>query len=76
MITNHISEVAISKGIKNAHQLALKAEIPDNMAVRVWNDEFERIDKKTLDKLCTALKCQPGQLLKHKPNGHVRKSEK
>ncbi len=65
MITVHVREAAEKRGIKNAHQLALKAGIPPNLAVRVWNDEFERFDKKTLDRLCRALKCQPGVLLKY-----------
>jgi DNA-binding Xre family transcriptional regulator len=69
MITVHIREVAEKRRIKNAHQLSLLAKIPANMAVRLWEGEFQRIDRSTLDKLCTALKCQPGQLIKYK-GGH------
>lgn len=64
MITSHVREVAEKRGIRNAHQLAQKAKVPANLAVRVWNDDFERVDRSTLNKLCSALKCQPGMLLK------------
>jgi DNA-binding Xre family transcriptional regulator len=66
MITVHIREVAEKRRIKNAHQLSLAAKIPANMAVRLWEGEFQRIDRGTLDRLCAALKCQPGQLIKYK----------
>ena len=68
MITVHVKEVALKRGFKNPRQLALQADVPPNLAVRVWNNEFERIDKGTLDKLCRALKCQPSLLLKYVPS--------
>lgn len=68
MITSHIREMAEKRGIKNAHNLSKVADVPANLAVRVWNDDFERIDRGTLNKLCRALKCQPASLLKYTPD--------
>ena len=68
MITVHVREVAERRNIPNAHQLAKKAGVPANLAVRVWNGEFERLDLNTLNKLCRALKCQPGTLLRYVPD--------
>ncbi len=65
MITSHIREIAEKRGIQNAHQLAKRAEIPPNMAIRLWKDDFERVDKKTLNRLCRSLNSNPGQLLKY-----------
>lgn len=64
MITKHVKEVAQKRGVRNAHQLALTLGVADNVGVRLWNEDFARLDFITLDKLCRALKCQPGTLFK------------
>lgn len=35
---------------------------------KLRNNPPTRVDIETLDKLCTALNCQPGELLRHIPN--------
>lgn len=68
MIIFYVREIALSKGIRNAHTLAKLAGVPPNLAIRVWNDDFQRIDKTSLNKLCRALKCQPGKLISYLPD--------
>jgi len=65
MITRHIREVAEKRGIKNAHGLQLALEISPTAAAKLWKGEFEMIGIVTLDKLCRALRCKPGDLLKY-----------
>lgn len=67
-MTIHIREIADKRGIKNAHQLALALGVADNAGVRLWNEDFARLDIVTLDRLCRALKCQPGTLFKYEPD--------
>ena len=63
MIKLKIRELAESKGIKNAHQLGVLINVTPNVSARLWNDSFSQIGKVTLDKLCTALNCDVGDLL-------------
>lgn len=64
MITIHIKETAEKRKYKNAHQLAVALGVADNVGVRLWNQDFSRIDLITLDRLCRVLRCQPNQLFK------------
>ena len=63
MIKSKIRELAESKGIRNAHQLGVLINVTPNVSARLWNDSFSQIGKVTLDKLCTALNCDVGDLL-------------
>lgn len=62
MIKIRIKEIAKSRGIKNAHRLQLAAELSPAAASRFWKTEIEKISMETLDRLCKALECQPGDL--------------
>lgn len=62
MIEIRIKEVANDRGIKNAHRLQLAAELSPAAAARFWKTEVEKISMETLDRLCKALECQPGDL--------------
>ena len=64
MITIHVKEISEKHGFKNAHQLAVALGVADNVGVRLWNENFTRIDLVTLDRLCRLLKCQPNKLFK------------
>lgn len=63
MIKSKIRELAESKGIKNAHQLGVLIDVTPNVSARLWKDDFTQIGKVTLDKLCSALNCNVGDLL-------------
>lgn len=65
MITIHVKEVAVRRGIKNAYGLQLATGLSPDVTQRLWRGEWEKIAKETLERLCTALKCQPGMLLKY-----------
>ncbi len=63
MIRSKIKELAESKGIKNAYQLGVLIDVTPNVSARLWKDNFAQIGKVTLDKLCSALDCNVGDLL-------------
>jgi putative transcriptional regulator len=62
MIKIRIKEMAKARGIKNAHRLQLAADLSPATASRFWKTEIEKISMETLDRLCRALDCQPGDL--------------
>jgi DNA-binding Xre family transcriptional regulator len=57
-----IREVCLSRGIKNGYELRLKAGINPSTAYRLFNNNVKIISLETLDKLCTALDCDAGEL--------------
>ena len=63
-VTIHIREVAEKRGITYASQLAQAMGVSPDVGARLWREDFTRIDLDTLAKLCHALKCQPGTLIK------------
>jgi len=63
MIKAKIREVAEAKGIPNAYQLGVAIGVTPNVSARLWKDDFTQIGKVTLDKLCSALSCDVGDLL-------------
>lgn len=68
MITTRIKEMAEKRGITTAYQLQKATDLPPSMAARLFRDEVDMIALRTLDRLCTALKCKPNDLLKYEPN--------
>jgi DNA-binding Xre family transcriptional regulator len=62
MITIHIRELSERNQIANAHQLQQAASLTPGASQRLWRGEWEKISKDTLDRLCAALNCQPGDL--------------
>ena len=68
MVTIHVREVAEKKGIRNAYGLQLATGLSPDVSQRLWRGEWEKIGKETLERLCKALKCQPGKLLRYEPD--------
>jgi len=68
MIQINIQKLSRLKGFKNAHRLQLAAELSPAAAVRLWKGEVEKISMETLERLCIALECQPGDLFVFVPN--------
>lgn len=62
MIQINIQAIAKQRNLKNAHRLQLAADLSPAAAVRLWKGEVEKISMETLDRLCIALECQPGDL--------------
>lgn len=76
MIRARIKEVAESRGIPNAYQLGVVIGVTPNVSARLWKDDFTQIGKVTLDKLCSALECDVGDLLVHEGNSKSKKVTK
>lgn len=65
MITIHVKEVAERRGIKNAYGLQLATGLSPDVTQRLWRGKWDKIGKETLNKLCVALRCQPGKLIRY-----------
>jgi DNA-binding Xre family transcriptional regulator len=68
MITLAIREQAEKRGITTAYQLQKATGAQPSMAAKWWKNDLEKIGIKTLDLLCTVLKCRPNDLLKYEPD--------
>lgn len=62
MVTTRIREAAESRGITTAYQLQKSTGLPPSMAARLFKDEVDMIALRTIDTLCVALECSPGDL--------------
>lgn len=71
MITTHVKEVAERRGLTTAYQLQKSLGVSPDVAARLWQGTFTRIDFATLNRLCEFLKCAPGTLIKYKPDGNA-----
>ncbi len=63
MVTTRIRELAEKRGLTNAYQLQKATKLPPSMAARLFKDEVDMIALRTIDTLCNALGCEPGELL-------------
>lgn len=63
-----IREAAEKRGITSSYQLMKALNIPPGHASKLWKGEMRMIGLDTVDALCTALKCKPGDLLRYEPN--------
>ncbi len=68
MIEAKVRETAEGRGIKSSYELQHALGVAPTVALRLWRDEVTRFSVETLDKLCSALDCQPGDLLIYVPN--------
>ena len=68
MIKTNLHLVMAGKGIRRQKELADLSGIPENTISRISSDKYARIDKTTLNRLCRALECQPGDLLEYVPD--------
>jgi DNA-binding Xre family transcriptional regulator len=76
MIISTIRETAERRGIENANQLKDALGVSPTLAARLWRGDFVHIGRVTLDRLCRALRCQPGQLLRYVPGKLSRRDTK
>ncbi|MDT7808000.1 MAG: Cro/C1-type DNA-binding domain [Acidobacteriota bacterium] len=62
-IRMRIRERCNALGITNASQLADRAKLTAPTAYRAYNNDIKQLTITTLEKLCNALDCSPGDLL-------------
>lgn len=65
MIEIQIRERCEARGIKTAYQLQKAANLTPPTAYRAFKNEIKHLTMETLDKLCTALDCQPHMIFHH-----------
>ena len=68
MIRFTVKEVAEKEGIENANQLAEITGLPYETCRTIWNDTAVLIHKRTLGRLCAALRVRPSQLIEWTPS--------
>ncbi len=73
MVTLRIREAAEERGITTAYQLQKAMEVQPGMAARLWRGELKMIGLDTLDRLCDAIGCELGDLLKRAPEKKAAK---
>lgn len=76
MIRAKIREVAEARGVPNAYQLGVLIGVTPNVSARLWKDDFAQIGRVTLEKLCSALECQVGDLLVYEPEKQAGRKSK
>jgi DNA-binding Xre family transcriptional regulator len=60
----NIKEAATNSGVENPFQLASASGISYALCYRLWHEQTTQISLPTLAKVCDALSCKPGDLLK------------
>lgn len=68
MVTIQVREVAEKKGISTAYQLQRAANLSPTVAAGLWKGEASRMSLQTINALCNALKCKPGNLFNYEPD--------
>jgi DNA-binding Xre family transcriptional regulator len=63
MVTLKIREAAERQGITTAYQLQKALNAMPSTAARLWRGEMKMIGLDTVDALCAALGCEPGDLI-------------
>ena len=68
MVELKIREVAEGKGVSNPFALAQATGLAYATCHNIWNGQPTMIGLDTIDRLCEALDCEPGDLLVRTPN--------
>lgn len=63
MIELRVRDVAERKGINNPLALSKEGGIAYANCYKIWNSQQKMIGLDTLDRLCEALGCEPGDIL-------------
>ena len=82
MIKFRLHKVAADRDVLKIGAMAERARLSPQTVSGIWNNHALRIDLATLNALCTALHCTPGDLLEYvpetaprtRPSGRLRKS--
>lgn len=62
MIKTRIHELALSNQIKNAYQLQKALSVSPSMAARLFKDDVQLIGLQTINSICSAFSCNPGDI--------------
>lgn len=76
MIKFRLHRVAADRDIMKIKDLAEKAGLAAMTVSGLWNNSTQRVDLTTLNSLCAALQCQPGDLLEYVPDSPSSKKRK
>jgi DNA-binding Xre family transcriptional regulator len=63
MVDLKVREVAEGKGIDSPYALSKATGLAYSNCHKMWNDQQSFISLDTIDRLCEALDCEPGDLL-------------
>ena len=63
MIELRIRELAEGRGINNPFSLAKESGVAYSNCYKLWNNQQKMIGLDTLERLCEALNCEPGDIL-------------
>jgi DNA-binding Xre family transcriptional regulator len=72
MIELRVKEVAEKRGIDNPFSLSRESGIAYANCHKIWNGQQTMIALDTLDRLCSALDCEPGDILVRASTGTRR----
>lgn len=68
MIHSKVREVAERNGVKSSYELQHRLAVAPTVALRLWRGEVTRYSLETLNRLCNAFDCQPGDLFIYIPD--------
>jgi DNA-binding Xre family transcriptional regulator len=63
MVLLKVRELAEKRGITNPLALSKRSGLAYANCWKIWHDQQTRIDLTTIDRLCEALDCEPGDFL-------------
>ena len=73
MVILRIKQVAESRGIHSAADLQKAMETHPAQAHKLWEGDLRMIALSTIDLLCYALSCSPGDLFDYAPGSAMRR---
>lgn len=76
MITFKVYEIMARRGFQTRKALADATGIHEVNIGKIVKGNVARIDTKTLNSLCRALSCQPGDLLEYVPDAESKPTKK
>jgi putative transcriptional regulator len=76
MVKFRLHRVAANQDITKIGAVAERAGLNVKTVSALWNNKALRIDLSTLDALCEALKCTPGDLLEYMPEASPKAKKK
>jgi putative transcriptional regulator len=67
-----VKELALRRGVQSISELKERVGVAYDTAADLWHGRTKRIDRDTLAKVCSALECDPGDILiYHDDDGDV-----
>jgi putative transcriptional regulator len=76
MIKFRLHKVAADRDILKIGEMAERARLSPQTVSGIWNNNALRIDLATLNALCEALHCTPGDLLEYVPEASSKTKKK